>query len=237
VTGRPWRLGRGLAIVVALAAWVEPASADGAAATPPADEADLRARLSVTVAVTDQSLAATGAIADSLEEGVRGVIVRIVDGMELEVRLESRDVVLLPGPPFLCLVGPYAAPDDAGLSDRCWGEPGLTSVAADQLPLDSNGALRLQAGVPLTIAVELSRGHERCDYPPGTWRLEVTFSPRGTPAGPDRLALEDVPFEISPTNTEALALVPPGDSRYCGLATLVVREQGEPQVISPSPSP
>lgn len=224
-------------VLVALAAWAVPASADGAAATPPADEADLRARLGVTVVVTDQSLAATGAIADSLEEGVRGVIVRIVDGVELEVRLESRDAMLLPGPPFLCLVGPYAAPDDAGLSDRCWGEPDLASVAADQLPMDSDGALRLQAGVPMTIAVELSRGHERCDYPPGTWQLEVTFSPRGTPAGPDRLALEDVPFAISPTTTHPLPLVPPGDGRYCGLATLVMREQGEPEVIPSSPSP
>ena len=37
--------------------------------------------------------------------------------------------------------------------------------------------------------------------------------------------------------TQPLRLIPPGDGRYCGLATLVVREQGEPEVFVPSPSP
>lgn len=230
----------GLAVaasLVVLLAWAWLGSGDRAAATPPADEADLRTRLAISVEVAGRTLAAAGAITDSLEEGVRRVIVRIVDKLDLAVSLEARDALRLPGPPWLCLVGPYSAPDDAGLSDRCWGEPDLSDVARRGLPLDRDGHVVLRPGAPVTIPVTLVRGDERCDYPPGTWRLEAAFSPPGTPPGADRLTLADVTFEVSPESSEPLPLIPPGESRYCGLATVVVRDQGQPAVIPASPTP
>lgn len=231
----------GLAVAAGLAllllAWAWLGSGDRAVATPPVDEADLRARLAVSVAVAGRTMAAAGAITDSLEEGVRRVVVRIVDDLDVAIRLESRDPLRLPGPPRLCLVGPYSAPDDAGLSDRCWGEPDLSDVARHSLPLDEAGGLEIHPGKPATIPGTLVRGDERCDYPPGTWRLEVAFSPPGTPPGADRLTLADVAFEVSPESSEPLPLLPPGESRYCGLATVVVRDQGEPAVIPASPTP
>jgi hypothetical protein len=199
---------------------------------PPSDEQDLRSHLRVSAAVTDTTLAAAGAIADDFERGVRRVIVRVVEGMDLEVHFEVDRPMSLPWPPFLCLVGPFWAPDDAGLSDRCWGEPDLGARAAASGPdADGTGPIRLEPGRPLIMRAALERGAMRCDYPPGSWTLEIAFSPPGTRPGPDRLALEDVVVEVPVDDAQPLLLLHPTESRYCGLANVVVREQGEPEVI------
>ena len=213
------------------------ACASSAAPAPPADEQELRSRLHVTAEVSDTTLAAAGAIADDFESGVRRVIVRVVDEMALEVRFEADRAMTLPWPPYLCLVGPFWAPDDAGLSDRCWGDPDLAALAARQGSADEEGEVRLDQGQPLIVSATLGRGDVRCDYPPGSWHLEVAFSPPGTPPGPDRLALDDVVVEVPSTNVDPLPLLPPSESRYCGLANVVLREQGEPDVVDPDPRP
>ena len=51
------------------------------------------------------------------------VPVTVVESLALDVRLTADRDLVLAGPPRLCLVGPFAAPDDAGLIDRCWGDP------------------------------------------------------------------------------------------------------------------
>lgn len=207
-------------------------STDTSLPAPPTDEGELRSRLHVSVGVTGTTLAAAGAITDSFESGVRRVIVRVVDELDLEVRFEADRSMTLPGLPYLCLVGPFWAPDDAGLSDRCWGDPDLAGIVATHLPEGEGGTVRLEAAQSKEVTARLRRGDVRCDYPPGTWRLEVAFSPPGTPPGPDRLMLEDVTFEVPFDPDEGpLPLLKPGESRYCGLANVVLREQGEPAVL------
>ncbi len=101
----------------------------------------------ISATVVDRTLAATEAVADlGIDEGVRMVRVRIVDELDLEVQVQSPEVLTLAAPPLVCLVGPYSAPDDAGLSDRCWGEPDLGQLLADQLPLDDAGHPTVQGG-------------------------------------------------------------------------------------------
>jgi hypothetical protein len=83
------------------------------------------------------------------------------------------------------------------------------------------------------MAATLRRGDERCDYPPGTWQLEVTLEPLidGSSVGP--LELAPVAVSVPPSAIEPLPLRLFG-TRYCGLANAVYREQGEPSVV-PSP--
>ena len=218
------------ATVAAVGTWH--LAADSAAPAPPADEEELRSQLHVSAGVTGTTSAAAGAITDSFESGVRRVIVRVVDELDLVIRFEADRSMTLPGSPYLCLVGPFWAPDDAGLSDRCWGDPDLAGIVASRIPDADGGTVRLQAGKSVVVTTRLRRGDVRCDYPPGTWHLEVAFSPPGTPAGPDRLALEDVVLEVPfDPDDGPLPLLKPGQSRYCGLANVVVREQGEPAVL------
>ena len=196
---------------------------------------DLAAGIEVSVGVDAVSHRATLAIADfGIEEGVRLVPVRILDEIQLELRLESNVDVALAEPPRVCLVGPHWAPDDAGLSDRCWGEPDLGALLAAQLEADAAGRPLLPAGRPVTVAATLARGHERCDYPVGAWTLEIDVEPMVDGHGEGRFdlpaTLVDVPLEPSGT---ALRLVERGDSRYCGLAESVWREQGEPELVAP----
>ncbi len=204
-----------------------------AASGEPTDDPDAVPALQVTAEVRATDLVAAGAITDSLESGVRRVMVRVVDQMELAVTFESQDALTLSEPLYLCLVGPYAAPDDAGLSDRCWGEPDLATLVGAKMSRDADGSIRLEAGEPVVVSAVIGRGDERCDYPPGTWSLEVGFSRPSTPTPPDEVVLDDVPFDVPPDDTEPLPLLAPPDSRYCGLASAVVREQGEPEVIAP----
>jgi hypothetical protein len=190
----------------------------------------IAAGLSVTAVVEDSGLVGGRAIADfGLGHEVALVRVRIVDRLRLTVRFGSAAEVSFAEPPRLCLVGPYSAPDDAGLSDPCWGEPDLGDALAARLPTDPAGRPMLAAGLPVEVAVDLRRGDVRCDYAPGAWWLDVAVDPivDGSPAEPIDLApvALEVPFSPDDTVVEA-----PG-ARYCGLAETIVRQQGEPSFV------
>jgi hypothetical protein len=221
-----------LAIVAAVAVW---AAVGTRPRSPEQREAAARGILSgitVSATVASSSLAAAHAIADfGLEEGVRLVRVRIVDGLTLELRIETTSSVAFAEPPLFCLVGPFSAPDDAGLSDRCWGGPDLGVVVAGSLPHDQGDHPMFRADAPVTISATLQRGDVRCDYPPGKWVLEIKVDPLvdGTPTG--ARYLPEVGFEVPFATPDPLMLL--AQTRYCGLASVVYREQGEPPVVSP----
>lgn len=191
------------------------------------------ARVGVSATVIDHSLAATEAIADfGIEEGVRLVRVRIVDQLQLELRVETPDAIELAEPPRVCLAWYFSAPDDAGLSDRCWGEPDLGGLLEAQLARDEAGHTLLPAGRPIVVDATLRRGDVRCDYPPGDWQLEVALEPLvdGSPVG--ALDLPPVVLAVSATGDGPLPFLR-FDTRFCGLATLVYLQQGEPPVALP----
>jgi hypothetical protein len=198
-----------------------------------ADLDDLVAGVRVSVDVADSSLLATEAVADfGIEEGVRMVRVRIVDELDLDIRIETTETLTLAGPPRVCLVGPYSAPDDAGLSDRCWGEPDLGGLLAQRLTTDPTGHPMLLAGQPIVLSGGLQRGTVRCDYPPGAWQLEVTLEPLLDGSSSGRIELPPVGIGVPYLVADPLRLVLL-DTRYCGLATVVFRDQGEPPVATP----
>ena len=216
--------------VVGFAAWTRLAPRSPEQREPTA--AELLAGIHVSVSISATWLVATHAIADfGIDEGVRLVLVRSVDGLALSLTLATdRDVSFAESLRF-CLVGPYSAPDDAGLESPCWGEPDLGTLEAAQLPTDAAGYPMLAAGRPLTISADPRRGDVRCDCPPGSWVLEFEADPigDGSPAGPRYLP--DVSLEVTFDRSVPLALV--ARARYCGLATAVFGEQGEPAVVSP----
>ncbi len=188
----------------------------------------------VSATVTSSSLAVTSAIADfGISEGIHLVRVRILDELGLDVRLAADIEVVLATPPRICLVGPFSAPDDAGLSDPCWGTPDLEDALAAHMPADTDGHYLLVAGSPIDVKATLQRGSVRCDYPPGEWQLEVTLNPfiDGLPMGTIEVlpALFTVPLETA----GPLPLLGVLETRYCGLASGVYRSQGEPPVASP----
>jgi len=205
--------------------------AAGASLTPMPRDTPAEVRVSATVVAS--SLAATHAIADfGIEEGVRMVKVRIVDELQMELRIETEGSVVLAGPPRVCLVGPFWAPDDAGLTDRCWGEPDLGGLLAAQLATDAAGRPMLAGDRPIVVAAKLRRGDVRCDYPPGDWQLEVRLEAvvDGSSVGATDLSPVglSVPAEVG--NPLPLSLIQA--TRYCGLANVVYREQGEPPVAT-----
>jgi len=233
----PMRRGRA-GTLLAVAAIVLAACA--AQATPTATpQADPSARaeqaltgLHLTPRVTGSSLIATMAFADlGVDVGLGSVRVRIVDTLSLAVELKADQDVVFAERPKVCLVGPFSAPDDAGLSDPCWGEPDLASAMAQVMPTDPGGRPMLRAGDGVSVALDLRRGEARCDYPPGGWVVEIKANPviDGTPMG--ARYLDDVPFEIPFATSGPLPLVV--QNRYCGLASVIVREQGEPEVQTP----
>ena len=174
---------------------------------------------------------ATDAVADfGVGQDVGLVLVRIIDELALDLTVETEQAIELAQPPSACLVGPDPAPDDAGLSDRCWGEPDLSAVFAEALAESGQSAPRLDPDEPIVVAATLGRGEVRCDYPPGTWQLEMTIQPLvdGLPVEPIELA--PVPIEIPSSGQQRLRLERQG-TRYCGLATRQFLEQGEPPII------
>jgi hypothetical protein len=202
------------------------------AATPSQDPL---AAIVVTPSVSDSSLVATGAFADFGVSGggARQVRVRIVDKMNFGLRIATTRELALAEPPVLCLVGPYSAPDDAGLESPCWGDPDLSSELQAELGQDSAGHYLLTPDQPINLAVQLSRGSQRCDYPPGEWQVELRLNPLSGGAASGARYLPDTPFDVPITQTGPLKLLPTTETRYCGLATAIVQQQGEPEVISP----
>jgi len=192
---------------------------------------ELFAEISVHADVTDSTLEATQAIADfGLEEGVRMVPVRIVDRVGLEVRLESPRDVTLAAAPRLCLTGPFWNPLDAGLSDRCWGDPDLAALLAESMPVDDSGHVTLRADSPVVLRAELARGDERCDYPPGDWLLEVDAEPVIDRAARARMPIAEVPLAVPWDVPGALPWRDNGDTRFCSFTAAVYTRQGDPAI-------
>ena len=214
----------GLAVVVlagvALWAWsvVRPRTAD-----------ELFDGISATASVDDSTLGATQAIADfGLEEGIRMVPVRIVEDMVLELKLAAERDVTFAAPPRLCLTGPFWNPLDAGLEDRCWGDPDVNEALQAAMPADPSGTVTLRADSPVEIRVPLARGDERCDYPPGDWLLEVDAEPVIDGAAQPRKDIAKVPLTL-PWDVPG-ALPYHDNTRFCSFTAAVYKRQGEPQI-------
>jgi len=187
----------------------------------------LASGIHMTATVTGSSLLATNATADfGVGNGIRLVHVRITDELRLDLRITTDRDVVLAGPPRLCLVGPYSAPDDAGLTDRCWGEPDLAALLLAHVSTDGTGRPVLAAATPIALSVTLRRGDVRCDYPPGTWQLELTIDPLIDRSASGERDAPSVKVEVPFAGTSALPFVT--ESRYCGLADTIYRDQGEP---------
>ena len=191
----------------------------------------IAAGIHVTSTTTGSSLLATSAIADfGIGADVRLVRVRIVDELRLELRIQSDLEITLAAPPRLCLVGPFSAPDDAGLSDRCWGEPDLSSELAQRVET-RDGRPSLAAGRPIDVSVTLRRGDVRCDYPPGAWQLEVWVAPVIDGVASEDVLATTASLKVPFVGSGPLTMAP--RSRYCGLANGIYQEQGEPDVVTP----
>jgi hypothetical protein len=193
--------------------------------------------LQLTMSARDVALLATGAFADFGVNGggARQVRVRILDRLGLNLRIAADRPITLAEPPVVCLVGPYSAPDDAGLESPCWGEPDLSSALMAKLGQDGTGHYLLTPDQPIELAVELSRGTRRCDYPPGAWQLELKLNPLSGGNAAGARYVPDTPFDVPISQTGPLTLLPTTETRYCGLATAVVQQQGEPEVSAPAP--
>ena len=102
-----------------------------------------------------------------------------------------------------------------------------------ELGRDTAGHYLLTPGQPIDLDVQLGRGTQRCDYPPGKWQVELKLNPivEGGPVG--ARYLPDTEFDVPIPSTGPLQLLPTTETRYCGLATAVVQQQGEPEVIEP----
>ena len=208
----------------------------GCSASPTADERvdQLLELIHLSASAGEPSLVATGAIADlGPADGAHQVRVRIVDRLPVDIEVSSDNDVTLAGAPKLCLVGPYSAPDDAGLEDRCWGEPDLSSLLAARLTPDSAGRPVLRSSNPVRIQAVLSRGDTRCDYPTGDWHVELKVDALVDGAAAGARYIPDQPFTVSLPQHGPLRLLSTTETRYCGLATLVYRQQGEPEVVAP----
>jgi len=197
---------------------------------------ELVSRIRISTNVLGSTLAASKALVDLLPENdVRLVLVRIVDDLDLEVNIQTDEAIAFREPPSFCLIGPFSAPDDAGYTSPCWGTPDLGELLAAQLPTDGAGNTMFPAGSAVVLPATVNRGGLRCDYPPGRWLLVVKANPLvdGTPTGARQLA--EIGFDISWSGTGPLPFLPVRTVAYCGSANVVYREQGEPQIASPSP--
>ena len=166
------------------------------AAAPATPSQDPLASVHVTPTVGGTALVATGAFADFGVNGggARQVKVRIVDSMDLRLSVESSAELTLAEAPLVCLVGPYSAPDDAGLESPCWGQPELSTVLTSMLAQDPAGHYVLPANQAVDVDVTLSRGTQRCDYPPGEWQVELKLNLLGSSEGGRYVA--DTRFDV-----------------------------------------
>lgn len=225
--------GTAVGLVASLAMSASPTSAaPGSSVAPPVE---------VEASVVGSTLLATGKPADfglGDDQGIRWVELRIVDELVVTLRLAAATDVPLATPPRLCLVGPLANPIDAGLSDRCWGEPDLRALVAAHLTRDDAGQLVLPANRPLDLTATLRRGSTRCDYPPGAWHLEVGFDIVGDGAPGSQVDLPDVRLDVPVDARDPLHYLPSLDTRFCSYAATIFLEQGPPAVVAtPMPRP
>jgi hypothetical protein len=215
----------------------------GFKAAPPrsAEEREVAAKellsgIRISTNVSGSTLAASKALVDYLPENdVRLVLVRIVDDLDLQIHIETDRAVAFSEPPSFCLIGPFSAPDDAGYSSPCWGAPDIGEIVAAQLRADGAGHAMFPAGQPIVLSATVHRGGVRCDYPPGRWLLRVEADPMvdGTAVGARQLA--EIGFDIPWSGSVPLPFLPVKTVAYCGSANVVYRQQGEPQIASPSP--
>jgi hypothetical protein len=208
-----------------------------AVVAPAASASDPLPPVEVTVSVQDARLAATGMAADAgLEDGIHFVNLRYVTQLDVAVRLVAEDEIVLAGPPRVCLVGPFWNPVDAGLSDRCWGEPHLSDLVSELLPMNSDGNAIVPGGEPIEISLTVARGNVRCDYPPGEWDLEVAFEPLIDGVAQPRTYLQDTPVHVAYDAAQVLPYVSPAETRFCSYAGTIHGLQGAPG-IDPSTLP
>lgn len=176
------------------------------------------------------TLAVTKAFADTLEGGIHLVPVRIVEAMDVAITLTSTDGLVLAEAPMVCLHWRDAAPDDAGLESPCWGVPDLSAMLADLGPVGDGWVLEPDGSV--SVGTTVRRGPGTCDYPPGEWVLRLRVVPLvdGSPQEPLYLRWSfAVPFD----RTAVLRDVPLSESRFCGLASEIIVEQGVPPTAAP----
>lgn len=203
----------------------------GWSALRPATADELFGSIEVTASVDESSLGATQAVADfGVEEGVRMVPVRIVEDLVLELELAADRDVTFAAPPRLCLTGPFWNPLDAGLSDRCWGDPDVNESLRAAMPANPSGTVTLRAGSPVVLRVPIARGDERCDYPPGDWLLEVDAEPvidgQARPRQDIAMAPITIPWDVE----GALSWHDNSDTRFCSFTAAVYTRQGAPQI-------
>jgi hypothetical protein len=158
------------------------------------------------------------------------VPVRIVEAMDVTITLTSTDGLLLAEAPLVCLYWVDAAPDDAGLDSPCWGLPDLSAMLADLGAIDEGWALEPGHGV--SVGTTVRRGPGTCDYPPGEWVLRLRVVPLvdGSPQEPLFLRSS---FEVPFDGSAVLPDVPLSESRFCGLASEIIVQQGVPPTATP----
>lgn len=215
-------LGGGLALGASAAPSLGPSAAPSPA-VPAASEPMLRASV---VPSGPATVASAAAFADSLDTGIRLVRVRIVDAIDLAITLRSDTGVTLARPPELCLAWVDAAPDDAGLASPCWGSPDPSAEMADLMARD-DGTWGLDPGQGVETHAAMTRGAGRCDFPPGEWVLQAKVVPLVDGIAQDPMYVRE-PFEVAYDPAEVPVRLPLTETRFCGLASEVLREQGAP---------
>lgn len=239
---RPLAIVAGIAVVIVIAGialWrgAPPPPPPLTAAQREAAAAEMVSGLHISTSVSDSTLAASKALVDfMMQNDTRLVLVRIVDVLDLEIRIETSQTIAFDAPPSFCLVGPDSAPDDGGYTSPCWGAPDLGGLIVAQLPTDPAGHPTFPGGDGSVLSATVERGGRRCEYAPGDWQLVIKGNPLidGMPAGDRELAKVD--FDVPWMNAEPLPFLEVRTVAYCGLANRIYREQGEPEIVTPAPS-
>lgn len=219
---RRWPRGLVLGALVAL----------GASPGPSALPTEPVAALDVVVHPTGPAtLASAAAFADSLDTGISLVRVRIVDTLDVAITIMSEPGISLAEPPVVCLAWVDAAPDDAGLESPCWGTPDPSSELAGMMAR-GDGTLGLEPMRGVAVHAQMTRGDGRCDYPPGDWVLQVKVVPLVDGVAQAPVYVME-PFEVTYDPSEVPERLPLTETRFCGLASEVVRVQG----VAPTQAP